>query len=75
MIIYMPDPVLEAISTKTVGFMGESLTAFLLELEFGSKGLRVIRMGEEEVEWDLFIFEAPEGTPFMRPTAIQVKAP
>jgi hypothetical protein len=57
----------------TVGFMGESLTAFLLELEYGKNGLRVISFGDAEVEWDLFIFEAPEGTPFTRPTGIQVK--
>jgi hypothetical protein len=69
----MTGPVLGAMSTKTVGFMGESLTAFLLELEFGKRGLRVIKLGEEDVEWDLFIFEASEGTPFTRPTAIQVK--
>ena len=70
----MPDPPVDAISTKTVGFMGESLTAFLLELEFGKMGLRVAKLGEEEMEWDLFIFEPVKGTPFTKPTAIQVKS-
>ena len=41
----MPEPVTRTISPKTVGFMGESLTALLLELEYGGKGLRVINVG------------------------------
>lgn len=69
----MPDLSLEPLPTKTIGFMGESLTAFLLELEFGGRGLRVIQLGDEEYPWDLFIFEPVKGTPFGRPTAIQVK--
>lgn len=70
----VPDPSLDLVPTRTVGFMGESLTAFLLELEFGGKGLRVAQLGDEEFPWDLFIFEPVKDTPFGRPTAIQVKS-
>ncbi len=60
-------------STKSIGDFGEYLTAFLLEKKFEKENLLVIKIGGDNLPYDLLIPFPRKGTPFHRPTAISVK--
>jgi len=61
------------IAKQTSGFMGESLTAFLLEQHFKAQGLTILNVGDQGVPFDLLVLDPKAGMPFRRATAISVK--
>jgi hypothetical protein len=60
-------------SNRSTGDWGEYLTAFLLSKRFEAQGLVVLRVGSEDLPYDLLIPHPVAGTPFDRPTALNVK--
>jgi len=61
------------IAKQTVGFMGESLAAFLLEQHFKAGGITILNLGDQGVPFDLLVLDPKEEMPFRRATAISVK--
>ncbi|MBN1365908.1 MAG: hypothetical protein JW976_13955 [Syntrophaceae bacterium] len=60
-------------STKIIGDFGESITAFLLDQEYNKEKKTILRVGTENLPYDLIIPYPIKNSPFTTPTLISVK--